>query len=105
MTVSLSCQGRWRADRPRDHTGLPLAWRVETARRNESLYVAPLLDALRVRGVVPIVCLRKGRPIPLSAIPVRLRRVETPLPWPRRRARLRQAQERVRPDASAHTGH
>ena len=27
-------------------TGLPLAWRVETARRNESLYVAPLLDAL-----------------------------------------------------------
>ena len=26
-------------------TGLPLAWRVETARRNESIYVAPLLDA------------------------------------------------------------
>jgi hypothetical protein len=75
-------------------TGLPLAWRVETARRNESLYVAPLLDALharglnpetcamdkgydnnrvmdetRERGVVPIVCLRKGRPIPLTAIP------------------------------------
>lgn len=75
-------------------TGLPLAWRVETARRNESLYVAPLLDALhargfrpetmaadkgydnnrvmeetRERGVVPIVCLRKGRPIPLDRIP------------------------------------
>ena len=26
-------------------TGLPLAWEVETGRRNESLYVAPLLDA------------------------------------------------------------
>ena len=26
-------------------TGLPLAWRVETARRHESLFVAPLLDA------------------------------------------------------------
>jgi len=75
-------------------TGLPLAWRVETARRNESLYVAPLLDALhargfqpetcamdkgydnnrvmdetRERGVVPVVCLRKGRPIPLTPIP------------------------------------
>lgn len=75
-------------------TGLPLAWRVETARRNESLYGAPLLDALRTRGfqvetcamdkgydnnrvfeetaaraVVPIICLRKGRAIPLTAIP------------------------------------
>jgi hypothetical protein len=75
-------------------TGLPLAWRVETARRNESLYVAPLLDALRARGfsvetcamdkgydnnrvfaetaergVAPIICLRKGRAIPLTAIP------------------------------------
>jgi hypothetical protein len=75
-------------------TGLPLAWRVETARRNESLYVAPLLDTLAARGfnvetctmdkgydnnrvfeetaergVVPIVCLRKGRAIPLTAIP------------------------------------
>src|SRR6266545_7811939 len=77
-------------------TGLPLAWQVETARRNESLYVAPLLDALRARGFrpetcamdkgydnnrvmdetrergcVPIVCLRKGRPIPFSPIPYR----------------------------------
>jgi hypothetical protein len=30
-------------------TGLPLAWQVETARRNESLYAAPLLDAVRAR--------------------------------------------------------
>jgi hypothetical protein len=75
-------------------SGLPLTWRVETARRNESLYVAPLLDSLRTRGFkpetcamdkgydnnrvmdetrergcVPIVALRKGRPIPLSPIP------------------------------------
>ncbi len=34
-------------------TGLPLAWQVETARRQESLYVAPLLDALRARGFQP----------------------------------------------------
>ena len=26
-------------------TGLPLAWQIETAARNESLHVAPLLDA------------------------------------------------------------
>jgi hypothetical protein len=75
-------------------TGLPLAWHAETGRRQESLYVAPLLDAVAVRGftpetcamdrgydnnrvmdecrernVVPIVALRKGRPIPLTAIP------------------------------------
>jgi hypothetical protein len=75
-------------------TGLPLAWQVRTARRNESLYVAPLLDGVcargfrpqtcamdkgydnnrvldetRERGCVPIVALRKGRPIPLSTIP------------------------------------
>src|SRR6266536_2629030 len=30
-------------------TGLPLAWRVETARRQEALYVAPLLDAVLAR--------------------------------------------------------
>jgi IS5 family transposase len=67
---------------------------METARRNESLYVPPLLDAahargirpftvaadkgydnnrvlveVRERGAVPIICLRKGRPIPLSPIP------------------------------------
>ena len=34
-------------------TGLPLAWEVETARRHESLYVAPLLDAARARGFRP----------------------------------------------------
>jgi hypothetical protein len=75
-------------------TGLPLAWRVETARRHESLYVAPLLDAVaargfrpetcamdkgydnrrvmdetRERGCVPIVALRKTSPIPLDRIP------------------------------------
>jgi hypothetical protein len=75
-------------------TELPVAWRIETAKRNESLYVAPLLDALRARGLtprtcvmdkaydharvmdetrergcIPIVALRKGRPIPLSPIP------------------------------------
>jgi hypothetical protein len=75
-------------------TDLPLAWHAETARRNESLYVAPLLDAVSARGftpetcamdkgydnnrvmdecrereVVPVVSLRKGRPIPLTAIP------------------------------------
>src|ERR671928_583269 len=37
-------------------TGLPLAWRVETARRNESLYVAPLLDAVRGRGFQAETC-------------------------------------------------
>ncbi len=37
-------------------TGLPLAWQVETARRHESLYVAPLLDKLRARGFKPDTC-------------------------------------------------
>jgi hypothetical protein len=37
-------------------TGLPAAWRVETARRNESLFVAPLLDALHARGFRPETC-------------------------------------------------
>ena len=75
-------------------TGLPLAWRVETARANESNFVAPLVDAVkargfkpetcamdkgydnnrvyaetRERGCVPIICLRKGRAIPLDRIP------------------------------------
>jgi hypothetical protein len=75
-------------------TGLPLAWRVETARNHESRYVAPLLDAVRSRGFrpqtcamdkgydnprvmyetrergcVPIVALRKTSPIPLDRIP------------------------------------
>jgi hypothetical protein len=34
-------------------TGLPLAWQVETARRHDAGYVAPLLDALRGRGFYP----------------------------------------------------
>jgi hypothetical protein len=37
-------------------TGLPLAWQVRTARRNESLYVAPLIDALHARGFEPETC-------------------------------------------------
>ena len=78
-------------------TGLPLAWRVETARRNESLYVAPLLDSLRARGfrpetcamdkgydnnpvmdetrergVVPVVCRTEGPPDPAYGDPVRV---------------------------------
>jgi hypothetical protein len=31
-------------------TGLPLAWTVESAAANESLFAAPLIDALRARG-------------------------------------------------------
>lgn len=31
-------------------TGLPVAWSVETARANESMFVAPLIDAARERG-------------------------------------------------------
>lgn len=75
-------------------TGLPLAWQVETARRHESLFSAPLLDALHARGYqpetcaldkgydnnrvidetrerhcIPIVALRKNRVVPLSPIP------------------------------------
>jgi hypothetical protein len=37
-------------------TGLPLAWRVETARHHESKFVAPLLDALQARGFKPETC-------------------------------------------------
>jgi hypothetical protein len=37
-------------------TGLPLAWRIETARRQESLYVAPLIDAMHARGFKPETC-------------------------------------------------
>jgi hypothetical protein len=42
-------------------TDLPLAWRVETAKRNESKFVAPLLDALHARGFTPeTVAMDKG---------------------------------------------
>jgi hypothetical protein len=34
-------------------TDLPLAWKVETARRHESNFVAPLLDKLHARGFTP----------------------------------------------------
>jgi hypothetical protein len=34
-------------------TGRPLAWQIETARRQESNFVAPLLDAIRARGIQP----------------------------------------------------
>jgi len=37
-------------------TGLPLAWQVESARSHESNYVAPLLDAVRARGLDPVTC-------------------------------------------------
>jgi hypothetical protein len=37
-------------------TGLPLAWQVETARRQESNFVAPLLDAVHARGIRPETC-------------------------------------------------
>lgn len=34
-------------------TGLPLAWQARSARHNESMFVAPLLDAVRARGFRP----------------------------------------------------
>jgi hypothetical protein len=34
-------------------TGLPLAWRVETAKANEASFAVPLLDALTARGFRP----------------------------------------------------
>lgn len=37
-------------------TELPVAWRIETAKRNESLFVAPLLDACIARGIHPRTC-------------------------------------------------
>ena len=42
-------------------TGLPLAWRGETAREHETLSVTPLLDTLAARGFAPeTVALDKG---------------------------------------------
>jgi Transposase DDE domain/Transposase domain (DUF772) len=42
-------------------TDLPLAWRVETARKHETLAVAPLLDKLHTLGIDPETCaLDKG---------------------------------------------
>jgi hypothetical protein len=42
-------------------TGLPVAWRVETARAHETLFSAPLLDTARSRGaMVATVAMDKG---------------------------------------------
>ena len=42
-------------------TGLPLAWQTRTARHHESLFVAPLLDAVAARGFQPeTVAMDKG---------------------------------------------
>lgn len=37
-------------------TGLPVAWQVETAKANESMFVAPLLDTARRRGALAATC-------------------------------------------------
>jgi hypothetical protein len=37
-------------------TGLPLAWSVETAKANESMFVAPLVDDARRRGAMAATC-------------------------------------------------
>jgi hypothetical protein len=37
-------------------TDLPLAWRVETAKANETLFVAPLFDRLHTLGIDPETC-------------------------------------------------
>jgi len=37
-------------------TDLPLAWTVETAKANETLFVAPLLDRLQTLGINPETC-------------------------------------------------
>jgi hypothetical protein len=45
--LQMACDTRW---------GLPLAWRVESARHHESKFVAPLLDAIQKRGYRPATC-------------------------------------------------
>jgi hypothetical protein len=53
-----------------------------------------VMDETRERSVVPVVCLRKGRPIPLTPIPYGTGGVEAPLPSPLRRgARVRALEE------------
>jgi len=37
-------------------TGLPVAWSVQTAKANESMFVAPLLDEARRRGAMAATC-------------------------------------------------
>jgi transposase len=47
-------------------TGLPLAWRIETARDHESTFAVPLLDAVRARGFAAATCaLDKGYDYPV----------------------------------------
>ena len=77
-------------------TGLPLAWQVETGARNESIYVAPLLDAVHARGFSPETvamdmgydhrrvydeCADRGC---AAIIPLRKGAAEKPLRFPRR---------------------
>jgi hypothetical protein len=43
-------------------TGLPLAWRIESGNRQETLFALPLLDAVAARGFSPEACsFDKGR--------------------------------------------
>lgn len=37
-------------------TGLPVAWSVQTAKANESMFVAPLIDAAKRRGAMAATC-------------------------------------------------
>jgi transposase len=37
-------------------TGLPLAWRIESANHGDALFALPLLDAVRDRGFAPQTC-------------------------------------------------
>jgi len=37
-------------------TGLPVAWSVETAKANESMFVAPLIDEAKRRGAMAVTC-------------------------------------------------
>jgi Transposase DDE domain len=37
-------------------TGLPLAWRIESGNRQETLFGLDLLDAVHARGFVPEAC-------------------------------------------------
>lgn len=108
-------------------TDLPVAWQVSTAGSHESNYVASLLDTMRERGLTPETCAldmgydtgrydaceeRDCRPIipcvrhrPSSAASIARRTVSMAsggLPR-RRRARVRQAQERVGAVAAART--
>src|SRR3712207_7986637 len=49
------------------HDALPIC--PETCAMDKGYDNNRVMDETRERGIVPIVCLRKGRPIPLTAIP------------------------------------